>query len=200
MADILTRWGPEHFVGGNPVLDLANTVFDRRAPADDNELLNSPQDLANWFRFLGLADDRQASGIVARSNDELLETVRDIREAAFAIFDDIATGRDPAPEPLGLVMSTAATALQTGAIAMRGTQPHAHPDWREPNAVPGFLAMLSVNAYFTLPKERVRSCPRCGWLFVDTSRGGKRRWCSMKTCGNRDKVSRHRGHVPQLLG
>ncbi|TIU06903.1 MAG: CGNR zinc finger domain-containing protein, partial [Mesorhizobium sp.] len=39
------------------------------------------------------------------------------------------------------------------------------------------------------------SCPRCGWLFLDTSRGGKRRWCSMRTCGNREKVSRHREHA-----
>ncbi|MER9651090.1 CGNR zinc finger domain-containing protein [Mesorhizobium sp. M0199] len=38
-------------------------------------------------------------------------------------------------------------------------------------------------------------CPRCGWLFVDISRGGKRRWCNMRVCGNREKVARHRGQV-----
>ncbi|WP_407692059.1 CGNR zinc finger domain-containing protein [Rhizobium gallicum] len=30
-------------------------------------------------------------------------------------------------------------------------------------------------------------------MFLDTSRGGKRRWCSMRTCGNRE-VTRHREH------
>jgi len=41
--------------------------------------------------------------------------------------------------------------------------------------------------------ERVRRCanPECGWLFLDDSRAGKRRWCSMSSCGNRAKARRH---------
>ncbi|MCZ0991112.1 CGNR zinc finger domain-containing protein [Streptomyces diastatochromogenes] len=37
--------------------------------------------------------------------------------------------------------------------------------------------------------DRVRDCagPTCGALFLDTSRPGTRRWCSMDTCGNRAK-------------
>jgi predicted RNA-binding Zn ribbon-like protein len=192
MVDAQTPWGPEHFIGGHPALDLANAVFDRLAPADDNELLKSAQDLANWLCASGLAADRQARWIAERSDDELLETVHAIREASFALFNEIARGRTPVPEPLGFLMATAATGLETGTTEMQGTRPVAHSEWREPHAVSSFLAMLSVNAYFTLPKDKIRSCPRCGWLFVDTSRGGRRRWCSMKTCGNREKISRHR--------
>jgi predicted RNA-binding Zn ribbon-like protein len=43
---------------------------------------------------------------------------------------------------------------------------------------------------------RVRECPGddgCGWLFLDASRNGGRRWCSMQVCGNRAKVRRHHG-------
>ncbi|MCA9894213.1 MAG: CGNR zinc finger domain-containing protein [Anaerolineae bacterium] len=42
--------------------------------------------------------------------------------------------------------------------------------------------------------NRVGQCANvrdCGWLFLDTSRSGKRRWCSMETCGNRAKAKRH---------
>jgi predicted RNA-binding Zn ribbon-like protein len=41
--------------------------------------------------------------------------------------------------------------------------------------------------------DRVRRCanPECGWLFLDDSRAGKRRWCSMSSCGNRAKARRH---------
>jgi predicted RNA-binding Zn ribbon-like protein len=41
--------------------------------------------------------------------------------------------------------------------------------------------------------DRVRRCanPECGWLFLDDSRAGKRRWCSMQSCGNRAKARRH---------
>lgn len=40
---------------------------------------------------------------------------------------------------------------------------------------------------------RVRQCanPVCGWLFLDTSKSGNRRWCSMSACGNRAKAHRH---------
>jgi len=41
---------------------------------------------------------------------------------------------------------------------------------------------------------RLRICenPQCHWVFKDTSRTGKRKWCSMSSCGNRAKVARHR--------
>jgi predicted RNA-binding Zn ribbon-like protein len=42
--------------------------------------------------------------------------------------------------------------------------------------------------------ERLKRCEgsRCSLLFVDTSRSGRRRWCSMERCGNRAKVAAHR--------
>jgi hypothetical protein len=42
--------------------------------------------------------------------------------------------------------------------------------------------------------QRVRQCADetgCGYLFVDESRAGTRRWCSMGECGNRAKARRH---------
>ena len=38
--------------------------------------------------------------------------------------------------------------------------------------------------------KRVKQCSRCDWLFIDRSRNGKRRWCSMSACGNRVKMAR----------
>ena len=41
---------------------------------------------------------------------------------------------------------------------------------------------------------RVRRCadPRCGRVFQDETKNGRRRWCDMATCGNRAKAARHR--------
>jgi predicted RNA-binding Zn ribbon-like protein len=39
--------------------------------------------------------------------------------------------------------------------------------------------------------RRVKVCPGlgdCGWLFLDTSKSGQRRWCSMESCGSRSKM------------
>ena len=40
---------------------------------------------------------------------------------------------------------------------------------------------------------RVRTCAgdNCGWVFIDTSRSGRRRWCDMATCGNVAKARTH---------
>jgi predicted RNA-binding Zn ribbon-like protein len=42
--------------------------------------------------------------------------------------------------------------------------------------------------------ERIKVCDndRCRWVFYDTSRTVRRRWCDMATCGNRAKAARHR--------
>jgi predicted RNA-binding Zn ribbon-like protein len=42
--------------------------------------------------------------------------------------------------------------------------------------------------------RRVGQCPAagCGWLFLDTSRSGRRQWCDMAVCGNAEKVRRFR--------
>ena len=42
--------------------------------------------------------------------------------------------------------------------------------------------------------ERLRICANdgCRWVFQDGSRTGRRRWCSMASCGNRAKAARHR--------
>lgn len=46
-------------------------------------------------------------------------------------------------------------------------------------------------------RERLRICAddTCRWLFVDHSPAGRRRWCDMRTCGNRAKVARHRART-----
>ncbi len=44
---------------------------------------------------------------------------------------------------------------------------------------------------------RLRICAsgECSWRFVDRSPTGRRRWCDMRTCGNRAKVARHRARA-----
>ncbi|MFC6486625.1 CGNR zinc finger domain-containing protein [Nitratireductor sp. GCM10026969] len=195
MADAETKWVPEHFIGGHPALDLANAVFNRRVPEPDNELLKSARDIGNWFKARGLADARQAEAVAALSGRPFVEWVHAVREASARVFGAIAAGEPPPVEALGFLLSDAARGLAAGSLEPNGARPEfTLNEWRDPAAVTAFLALLSVEAIFTLPRERLRECPRCGWLFLDTSRGGKRRWCSMRTCGNREKVSRHREH------
>src|ERR687898_229480 len=51
-----------------------------------------------------------------------------------------------------------------------------------------------LSALLTSPKlGRVKLCAGegCGWVFLDESRNGSRRWCDSRDCGNRERVRRH---------
>lgn len=193
-----TAWTPEHFIGDHPTLDLTNTVFTRHQPGDDNDLLNSPRDVGNWFQFAGLATSAQADAISAISAPGFLENVRALREECFAVFAALAAQKPPAAHALGILFGEAAQGFSAHRLkpGKTDTAPEiVHFD--DPGAVTAFLAAIAVEASIVLPRPRLHACPRCGWLFLDTSRGGKRRWCSMQTCGNREKASRHRTKADQ---
>ena len=53
--------------------------------------------------------------------------------------------------------------------------------------------VLAAAELLTSPQRlKIRACAAedCGWLFLDTSRSGRRRWCTMQSCGNRAKARR----------
>ncbi len=55
------------------------------------------------------------------------------------------------------------------------------------------LPWLAAQNLLELDRERIRACagPDCVLHFYDTSRAGRRMWCSMAGCGNRAKARRH---------
>jgi predicted RNA-binding Zn ribbon-like protein len=186
-------WQDGNFIGGHPALDLTNTVFNRAHPAPDNELLKTPTDVLTWCESVGLFEDAPAPSEIAAGG--LVAQVRSVREHAWAAFDAVSRGRVIPGVALGALLEQSGAGLRAGRL--RGVDVrlcHLAGDWGAPGAIPEALSLLSVHALFTLRAERVRACGRCGWLFLDSSRGGRRRWCSMSTCGNREKASRHR-HV-----
>ena len=68
-------------------------------------------------------------------------------------------------------------------------------EWVEDHFIAGNLALDSANTVYRRwpgPGADLFTCDLCGWLFIDSSRGRRRRWCSMKTCGNQAKAARYR--------
>jgi predicted RNA-binding Zn ribbon-like protein len=188
-------WEDAHFVGGHPVLDLTNTVFDRSNPVEDNELLKSPADVLSWCKSVGLF--KAAPPLTDAAARKLVVDVRDVREHAWSVFDAVSRGEAVPSETLGSLLERSGVGVRARHIprieaALDGWA----VDWKTAGAIPTALSMLAVHAFFTLPPNRIRACARCGWLFLDSSRGGRRRWCSMSTCGNREKARRHRRVEP----
>jgi predicted RNA-binding Zn ribbon-like protein len=55
------------------------------------------------------------------------------------------------------------------------------------------LALSAAGLITSEEVRRLRTCanPDCGWLFLDTTKNGLRKWCSMSDCGGRAKSKRY---------
>lgn len=166
------------FRGGASALDLAATL---RARLSDTprELLATPHDLDRWLVSAGLAS--KPPGATAAD----LEAARVLREAIFAVASSLqAPSLDPE-----------ACAILNRAAAAPAAAPALSPDGRVVlhGSAHRLLAALARDAIqlFGAEADRIRQCesPSCPIFFVDTSRSGRRRWCSMAACGNNAKVA-----------
>jgi len=171
------------FRGGSPALDLAATVTGRLGPAP-RDLLAGPADLDRW---LVAAEMAQAAPGATEGN---LVQARSLREALYRLALSRAQGAalpDADRELLNGYAALPAAPLQLGADGRACLS----------GDVRGLLAELAREGVSLLGGDfgdRIRQCegPPCAVLFVDTSRKGDRRWCSMSACGNKAKVAGYR--------
>jgi predicted RNA-binding Zn ribbon-like protein len=166
------------FVGGDPALDLVNTVVvDGGAPLD---LIPTPADLAAWTAAAGLGTPAVSPHLHA--------AVLAVRTALKVAFDAVIAG---APVPVTGLNEALATAPGT---ALRATPDglRLEPLVDDPATLPWVLA--DRGAHVLTGRGLLRRCANhdtCVLLFLDTSRSHTRRWCSMELCGNRSKVAAH---------
>jgi predicted RNA-binding Zn ribbon-like protein len=129
--------------------------------------------------------------------------VRDARSLREAVHELIVAGRSPGGVSSSSFLSRE---LVNRAAAVAAPTPRVDPSgallWIAADPVAATLSLVARDAVdlVTSPAiERVRECadPTCGALFVDNSRPGKRRWCSMGACGNRAKKSTIRSKAAQ---
>lgn len=148
------------------------------------ETLHTLDDLANWIA----ARAGVPAADIGLGPWDLLRA-KDIREAVWQSLNRCIDGSGP----------TRADAATLDAAA-------AGPDIAPQFGAPGVVVPITGDqALSTLARDavgllagprasRIKRCAAddCRLVFVDTSRAGNRRWCSMARCGNRDKVRAHR--------
>jgi predicted RNA-binding Zn ribbon-like protein len=130
-----------------------------------------------------------AARILAREAEALRAAVHELLRAT-------AAGEAPSDRTL-LTLDRALEAGPTFARVIRSGARvglRDEVDARTPLALLAPLARAAVRLAAEVDPARLRVCdaPECGRWFVDTSKGGRRRWCSMARCGNRAKAARHR--------
>src|SRR5207244_11429543 len=130
-------------------------------------------------------------GAPPASGTETLARLRRVRQAMRGVLEAASAHKPPQAADLDEINR----ALRTHYIyelvpATDGVSlDHRH----QGDPVDGAIARLAESIARELIQgetSRLRICenPQCRWVFKDTSRTGKRNWCSMRSCGNRAKV------------
>ena len=203
-ADVTARSADYRFdvAGGRLCLDFANTVGWRGCDEPDDHLV-SYGDFAAWAGQAGAVAPRRAKALLRRAAAQPVEARRalaraiELREAIYRVFAARAGGRPPRPADLAMINDAVPAAFQRSRLvaAKDGFTLDTQPD-EEDLASPLTPVVRSAVDLLTSPDlDRVRTCAAadCAWLFLDTTKNRARRWCDMKTCGNREKVRRFRG-------
>ncbi|HEX6454315.1 MAG TPA: ABATE domain-containing protein [Trebonia sp.] len=178
------------FVAGHAALDFVNTAEGRGGPGA-GEALNTPAALAAWGQRYGILTDARADTDAAAELGRALSA----RELLYEVFLSRVTGQPVPGESLSRLAGLAAEAYAAGRLRpagdgnVRWTWPHGELVTVRHVAVTSALDLLR-----DVPDDRLKQCPgdNCGWLFLDTTKRGNRRWCSMSECGQDAKDERRR--------
>jgi predicted RNA-binding Zn ribbon-like protein len=174
------------FVGGRLSLNFVMTVTGRYRAGGGEERLARAEHLGRWLQAAELV----AEPPPVRPAD--LVRARELREALHRLLrPDLRD--DPQPADVAVVNAW---------VAHGGLRRVLNDDARSVrldsrNEVRSCLSDVAADAVDLLAGPMladVRECElrHCSMLFLDTSRGRRRRWCDMARCGNQQKAARHR--------
>ena len=191
-----------HVGAGALCLDFANTVSWRGsgAPVDHLPAYEDLLAFALQASVIGAAEAGRLRREAARRPEAATRALRravELREALYRIFAGLAADRRPAPGDLA-TLNAALPAALAGIHVVPKDDRFAWAWDGDRDALQRLLWPVARDAAVFLTSadlSRLGTCgnPRCRWLFLDETRSGTRRWCSMAVCGNRTKVHRYRG-------
>ncbi len=182
----------------NLSIDFANTLEWRGSTA--HETISGLADLINWLGSVNALPSRAIEDLARwfeahpRCAAAVYEDAIAIRETLYGLLRALAKGASP----LGDELQQLNRALSETFPRIKLERDEANFGWQievTPTAA-GMLAPVLWSAADLLAisaATRLRECAneRCLWLFIDDSKNGTRRWCSMQACGNRAKAHRH---------
>ena len=181
-------------------LDFVNTL-DNRPSGEPQELLARYGDLVRFAEDTGILTPAQGDRSFAWSEADpeearrVLQAAVELREAMFAVFSAVIAKRAVPASALALLNGYIQRAAQhlsltpaDGGFAWRYDSCGDSPGGFETMLWPIVRSAAELLASDNLPFVRACSAQSCQWFFLDTSKNHRRRWCSMKLCGNRAKV------------
>jgi predicted RNA-binding Zn ribbon-like protein len=182
-----------YWLGGRPAVDLANTLRERWRR--QVETLVTPADLSTWLLRAGVTDrDLPVKRVRVVEAHELREA---IDAAIVAVVEGQPVPADAVTAIDALLPYAAARPkLRLDDLGLPVLGERAAAD--TPKSALGLVALDAARMLGSAEERaRIRICaaPDCSARFYDRSPAGRRRWCSMRTCGNAAKARRHRARL-----
>jgi predicted RNA-binding Zn ribbon-like protein len=196
MSDDLGRLARLEIDGGNLGLDFANTINSRVKPTTD--YIDTYAGLVAWAERVAVLESRTRRELVAHAArdpagaERTLSHAHGLRDAIFRAFSAIGAGEPPPSADVRRILSAYGRAVARATV--EGHPGQASLTWPVGSRLAGVVDPVAYAAgglLLATDRTTVKECPGCGWLFVDRSRNGNRRWCDMRTCGSRDKMRRY---------
>jgi predicted RNA-binding Zn ribbon-like protein len=182
--------------GGVLCLDFINTV-DNRMKTPTLDYLSGFKDLLQWYGHTRALSPKIIHTLERLAKDYpqkaalVFEKSMLLRELLHRLFTAMMAGKQPAAGDLiqfnsyiGEAYANIEIAWSAGAGKLQFNAPALEQ-------VYWWLVKSAVDAFTAIKPTQIKECPACGWVFLDKSRNGSRKWCSMSTCGDVDKVTRN---------
>lgn len=166
----------------NAALDFVGTLRARRA-TEPLDLLTTPEDLDSWLRESGVVD---RDPHCLRSD---VATAVALREAIYSLVAARLVHQEYDGDALALVNQAARTPCAVVLLTPAGRHVEATPAQAMSS-----VARVAVDVLGGPEAHLLKECerPGCTQVFLDRSRGFRREWCAMQTCGNRVKGATYR--------
>ncbi|WP_333776952.1 CGNR zinc finger domain-containing protein [Streptomyces sp. IBSBF 3136] len=169
------------FVCGNPALDFAATLRARRSTRF--EMFATPERLNAWYVESGLVDTITPAG-----EDDVQEATT-VREAIYHLVTGRRLGEEFDREALAVLNSAARKTPATPQLTLGGRHTEATPEQALATVARQAVELLSGP---DVPLLKECGNPECTRVYIDRSRGMRRQWCGMESCGNKIKAAAYR--------
>lgn len=185
------------FIAGHVALDFVNTAEERGHP-EAGDALRTVADLRLWGQRRGVISD----GADGDGPPLELPAALEARELLYRLFLDAARGRRAPDGDLSRLSGLASAAYQAARLEQDAV---GSLSWHWDPARLATVRHVAVTSAVTLlsqgPVARLRQCPgdHCGWFFLDSTKRGNRRWCSMSECGQEAKTAQRRARSAARL-
>jgi predicted RNA-binding Zn ribbon-like protein len=193
-----SKFGSLRLHGGELCLDFTNTLHDRTIEGS-KDYLECFDDLVDWLAFTRALSGAEVQRLRKDSAAHPMKAKQgfwdavNFRELLFRILFALAIHKNPHPDDLASLNQELARILQHTRLSYSSKRFTACRDHDVDTLTTALwpICRSAIDLLLANNFDRLKKCPKCHWLFYDKSKNGKRRWCSMETCGSIDKSLRY---------